>query len=69
MPTQSEISASNAKENYYLSNGKGLRVSQPEKWYKTIYGLATINDSPNCIPPAEVTEYLVEQLQQVFIKP
>jgi hypothetical protein len=60
---------SNAKESYYLSNGKGLRVAQPEKWYKTIYGLATINDSPNCIPPAEVTEYLVEQLQQVFIKP
>ena len=83
MPTQSEISAnisysvikcqlgliSNAKESYYLSNGKGLRVAQPEKWYKTIYGLATINDSQNCIPPAEVTEYLVEQLQQAFIKP
>jgi hypothetical protein len=60
---------SNAKESYYLSNGKGLRVLQPEKWYKTIYGLATINDSLYCIPPAEVTEYLVEQLQQAFIKP
>ena len=58
-----------AKESNYLSNGKGLRVSQPEKWYKTIYGLANINDSPNCITPAEVTEYLVEQLQQAFIKP
>ena len=60
---------SKAKENYYLSNSKDLRVSQPEKWYKTIYGLATINDSPNHIPPAEVTEHLVEQLQQAFIKP
>ena len=34
---------SKAKENYYLSNSKDPRVSQPEKCYKTIYGLATIN--------------------------
>ena len=27
------------------------------------------DDSPNRIPPAEVTEHLVEQLQQAFIKP
>ena len=60
---------SKVKENYYLSNSKDLRVSQPEKWYKTIYGLANVNYSPNRIPPAEVTEHLVEQLQQAFIKP
>ena len=60
---------SKAKENYYLSNSKDLLVSQPEKLYKTIYGFATINDSPNCIPPAEIIENLVEQLQQAFIKP
>ena len=79
MPIQPEISeklcdkvsllTSKAKENYYLSNSKDLRVSKLEKWYKTIYGLAAINDSPNRIPPAEVTEHLVEQLQQEFIKP
>ena len=34
-----------------------------------LYGLATINDSPNCIPPADATEYLAEQLQQAFIRP
>ena len=60
---------SKAKENYYLSKSKDLRVSQPEKWYKTICGLAIINDSPNRVPPVEATEHLVEQLQQAFIKP
>jgi hypothetical protein len=59
---------SKAKESYYLKT-KDLRTSQSEKWYKTIYGLATINDSPNCIPPADVNEYLAEQLQQAFIRP
>ena len=59
---------SKAKESYYLKT-KDLRTSQSEKWYKTIYGLATINDSPDCIPPAEVNEYLAEQLQQAFIRP
>lgn len=59
---------SQAKESYYL-RAKDLRTSQPEKWYKTIYGLATINDFPNCIPPADVTEYLSEQLQQAFNRP
>ena len=34
-----------------------------------LYGLATINDSPNCIPPADATKYLAEQLQQAFIRP
>ena len=32
---------SKAKENYYLSISKDLRVSQPEKWYKTIYTVKT----------------------------
>ena len=59
---------SKAKDSYYLKT-KDLRTSQSDKWYKTIYGLATINDSPNCIPPADVNEYLAEQLQQHLLGP
>ena len=34
-----------------------------------VYGLATVSNSLNCIPPADVTEYLAEQLQKAFIRP
>ena len=58
---------SKAKSSYYLSNSKGLGVSQPEKWYKSIYGLATINEPANRIPPAKANEYLAEQLELALV--
>ena len=59
---------SKAKKSYCLKT-KDLRTLQPEKWYKTIYGLANINDCPNYIPPADATECPAERLQQAFIRP
>ena len=62
---------SKAKSSYYSSKAKGLRTTNPDKWFKTIFSLLGVNNGNNSmgnISDDDVQD-MAEKLQQAFIKP
>ena len=62
---------SKAKMSYYKSNARGLRTTNPAKWFKSIFSLLGIQNGNNSLGQTsdDNIQEMAEKLQQAFIKP
>ena len=62
---------SKAKMSYYKSNARGLRTTNPAKWFKSIFSLLGIQNGNKSLGQTsdDNIQAMAEKLQQAFIKP